>query len=183
MNTTIKFGGFYHSIHSAVIENSIDSYIEYMNDENNTDKNENDYNFDYSAMYQDYINQFIPILENHIKDNYNIDIKFSNQYLWSPKEYNFATDEIIADINKPYTLIDTFKANKDFLEYLKDSTKSYDGYISYYSYDSALNNKNDILPVYILSYIINKWYNSDSFYYDVADSIYIDIIEKTPCNA
>ena len=183
MNTTIQFGGFYHSIHSVIIDNSIDSYIEYMNDENNTDKNENDYNFDYSAMYQDYINQFIPILENHIKDNYNIDIKFSNQYLWSPKEYNFATDEIIADINKPYTLIDTFKSNQDFLEYLKDSTKSYDGYISYYSYDSALNNKNDILPVYILSYICDKWQESENYCCNLADSICIDIIEKEHCNA
>jgi hypothetical protein len=121
-------------------------------------------------------------IKQALKDNYNINIKFSKNYLWSPKEYNFATDEIIADINKPYTLIDTFRTNKDFLEYLKDS-KSYDGYISNYSYDSALNNKNDILPVYILSYIFDKWQESENYYCNLADSIYIDIIEKEPCNA
>ena len=183
MNTTIQFGGFYHSLHSDIIDNSINSYIQYMNDENDTNKNESDFNFNYSAMYQDYINQFIPILEDHIKDNYNIDIKFSNQYLWSPKEYNFATDEIIADIDKPYTLIDTFKSNQDFLDYLKQSTKSYDGYMSYYTYESALNNKNDILPVYIFSYIINKWYETEDFYNKILDGIYIDVIQKTPCEA
>ena len=184
MNTTIQFGGFYHSIHSYIIENSINSFIEYDNETNDTNKNEfDDYNLNYHDIQIQYINQYIPLLEKHIKDTYNIDIKFSNQYIWSPKEYNFNTDEIIADIDKPYTLIDTFKTNQDFLDYLKQSTKSYDGFMSFYSYDSALNNKNDILPVYILSYICDKWQESENYCCNLADSIHIDVIDKEPCNA
>jgi hypothetical protein len=178
MKTTIKFGGFYASIHQAIIDNYLESFF---------DDDEDYYQLmDYKAIHQDYIEQFIPLLEDHIKETYNIDIKLSNLSLWSPKEYNFETDEIIADIDRPYTLIDTFRTHKDFLEYLKEATKSYDGFISFYTYESAWNNKNDILPIYIFSYVIDKWQESDeNYFYTLSENILIEPIylneEATSC--
>ena len=127
IKTIIKFGGFYNSIHSSIIDNDIDSYIEYMNDENDTELEEYDYNFNYHDMKMQYLKQYI------------------SDYI-------------------------------DFIEYLKDHTKSYDGFWSHYTYETALNNKDDILTLYIFEYIANKYQKSDRFNID----IHVDINENTP---
>jgi hypothetical protein len=53
---------------------------------------------------------------------------------------------------------------------LKDRTKSSSGYISHYSYDDALNDKNEILIDYILEFLVNKF--EENYYPDNFDSIY-----------
>ena len=57
IKTVIKFGGFYESIHSSIIDNDIDSYIEYMNDDNDTELTYDDYNFNYHDMKIQYLSQ------------------------------------------------------------------------------------------------------------------------------
>ena len=70
--------------------------------------------------------------------------------------------------------MDYFKTHEDFLEYLKSATQSYDGYISYYDYNDALNNKNNILMIYIFQYICREFEENTYF-----EDIYIDIeLEK-----
>ena len=178
IKTVIKFGGFYNSIHSSIIDNDIDSYIEYMNDENDTELKEYDYNFNYSDMYNQYLKQYISDYIDFIELEYNLNIKINDISLYSPKEYNFKTDEIDCFISKSdeIKLIKYFKKDNDFLEYLKDDTKSYDGFWSHYTYETALNNKDDILTLYIFEYIANKYQKSDRFNID----IHIDINENTP---
>ena len=172
--TTINFGGFYESWHGEQINDSIDRFIEDYNEENNTELEYDEFNFDYSEIENQYINQYCNLLENYILNEYNLDIEFSDLKIDSPKFYNYSTDRIDCKINKPSTLMDYFKTDKDFLEYLKESVKSYDGYISYYDYNEALNNKNNILSIYILEYICNKFNTEKQPFFD----IYIDIEYK-----
>lgn len=171
--TRLEFGGFYESIHKGIIDSQIESFIEFDNDENDTNKTEEDYNFNYSLMYQDYIEQYCKLLEDYILNEYNIDVNFTDLKLVSPQYYNFETDKIECKLDKPSTIRDYFKTHEDFLDYLQDATQSYDGYTSYYNFDEALNNKNNILLLYIFQYICNKFYNTDNFY-----DIYVDIIEE-----
>jgi len=177
IKTVIEFGGFYNSIHSSIIDNDIDSYIEYMNDENDTELEEYDYNFNYSDMYNQYLKQYISDYIDFIELEYNLNIKINDISLYSPKEYNFKTDEIDCFISKSdeIKLIKYFKKDNDFLEYLKDHTKSYDGFWSHYTYETAINNKDDILTLYIFEYIANKYQKSDRFNID----IHVDINENT----
>jgi len=177
--TTINFGGFYESWHGEQIDYTIDRFIEDYNEENNTNKEYDDFDFNYDLMHNQYIKQYCDLLEDYILNEYNLDIKFSDLKLISPKFYNYSTDRIDCKINKPSTLMDYFKTNKDFLEYLKESVKSYSGYISYYNYDDALNNKNNVLTIYILEYISNEFNTKEKPFFD----IYIDIeLEKELIN-
>ena len=178
IKTVIKFGGFYESIHSDLIDMQIEDHIEYYNQENNTSLNYDDYDFNYKDMEMQYLKQYISNYQDFIESEYNLNINIDDINLYSPKEYNFKTDEIDCYILKSdeNKLIKHFKKDNDFLEYLKNATQSYDGFYSYYSFVRAYNNENDILTLYIFEYIANKYQESDSFNTD----IYIDISENQP---
>ena len=54
-------------------------------------------------------------------------------------------------------MINHFKKDDDFLEHLKGRTQSYDGYQSFYTFDDALSNKNNILNMYLFEYLSNQF--------------------------
>lgn len=59
-------------------------------------------------------------------------VKFDN--LYSPKEYNFATDSINIQVNLNFKkLVSAFKNHPDSETYIKQNYKSYDGFLPYYS--------------------------------------------------
>lgn len=180
IKTVIKFGGFYDSIHSAIIDNDIESYVYMENEYNDTDLTESDYNFNYKDMKMQYLNQYISDYQDFIESEYNLNIKIHDISLYSPKYYNYSTDEIDCYISKSdeNKLIKHFKKDDNFLEYLKDSCKSRDGFISYYKYDSALMNQDNILTLYIFEYIANKYQESDKFNTDIHVDINENILEE-----
>ena len=102
-----------------------------------------------------------------------MDIDFNNLVLISPKEYNFYTDVINCDISEQANkiLINRFKDDETFLEYLKEHTKSYDGFISHYTYQQALDDKDNILSDYILEFLVRQ-FEVDGFEIDNHDFIY-----------
>lgn len=171
INTNIRFNGFYESIHDDQIEWAIESYYTDDNGVFNYDEIANKIN--YKKIQDDYIRVFTDDFKTWLKDEYDLEIEFNNLVLHSPKEYNFYTDVINCDISEQdnKTLINRFKDDETFLEYLKDRTKSYDGFISFYTYQDALNNKNDILSDYILEYLVKK-FEVDGFEIDNHDFIY-----------
>jgi len=155
MKTTIEFGGFYESIHDNHIDMMTENYFDdtpLQNDENNFEY------FDWRAIHKSYIKSYCYKLEEYIKDNYEIDIDFKKVSLDSPTQYNFKTDVINCSVNKKKIelLNNKLIIDDEFAKYLKDSTQSYDGYMSFYTYEQALNNKDDILSVYVLRYICNQ---------------------------
>ncbi len=155
IHTTIEFGGFYQGIHNNHIDMMTENYFDdtpLQNDDNNFDY------FNWSAIHQSYIESYVNKLSDYITDNYQIDIDFKKVSLDSPTQYNFKTDVINCSVNKKKIelLNNKLIIDDEFAKYLKDSTKSYDGYMSFYTYEQALNNKDDILSVYVLRYICHK---------------------------
>ena len=155
IDTTIEFGGFYDSIHSSHIDMTTENYFDdtpLQNDDNNFEY------FNWSAIHQSYIESYVNKLSDYITDNYQIDIDFKKVSLDSPTQYNFKTDVINCSVNKKKIelLNNKLIIDDEFAKYLKDSTQSYDGYMSFYTYQQALNNKDDILSVYVLRYICHK---------------------------
>lgn len=154
----IQFGGFYESIHM----DNIDSLIEcYKNDW--TEYNED--NVNYKKTYLNYINSYCSHLSDYIKSEYTVDMNFKNLELQSPEYYNYSTDKILANIPAKQIKELNSLMIKDalFLEFLKERTKSYDGYISFYTYETAINNKDNILIMYVLEYICDKF--NENFYF------------------
>ena len=78
IKTVIKFGGFYESIHSDLIDYQIDDYIEYYNQENNTSLDYDDYDFNYKDMQMQYLNQYISDYVDFIESEYNLNIKIDD---------------------------------------------------------------------------------------------------------
>ena len=154
----IQFGGFYESIHMHNVDSLIECY-----------KNEwaeyNEDNVNYKKTYLNYSNSYCNHLSNFIQSEYNIGMDFKNLELQSPEYYNYSTDKILANIPAKQIKELNSLMIKDalFLEFLKERTKSYDGYISFYTYETAINNKDNILIMYVLEYICDKF--NENFYF------------------
>tara|TARA_Y100001938_G_scaffold84951_1_gene116686 strand:+ start:234 stop:731 length:498 start_codon:yes stop_codon:yes gene_type:complete len=146
IKTSIEFGGFYgESIHNLYIENLI-------NDDHD--------NIDWNIIENNYIKKYCYLLSSFISKKYNLDFNFKNISLYSPEFYNYETDTIDCQItNEQVNRLNKIFLNDDyFIQHLKQRTKSYDGYISYYTFEQAKNNKDNILIRYVLEYIcINKF--------------------------
>ena len=165
IKTQIDFGGFYHSIHSDVIEREIEAAI---CDDDGIIFDDCEYEVDYNKTRHNYIEHYCWLFEDYLDFQYDLKIKFKNLNLWSPREYNFETDSIICEITPAEhdKLTNHFRKDDEFLDYLTEATKSYDGYRSYYTIDDALRDKNGMLDVYILRYLASKFENDEyhSFY-------------------
>ena len=157
IDTTINFGGFYHSIHDSIIDNLIECY----SDNGNYSEYDPD-NINFQKTFNNYIKDYSTNLESYFLNEYNLDIQFNDIYLDSPKYYNFKTDVINCKIdNNQVKIVNKyFKKHSEFIDYIKNKTVSYDGYISYYTYDQAINDKDNILINYILEFICNE-FNKD----------------------
>lgn len=160
IKANIAFGGFYYSIHHENIESAIQMY--YSDDNGDIDNAIYD-TLDFKSIHDNYIKEYASLFQDWINTNYPLSISFCNISLWSPNYYNFETDEILCELqdNDSISLNNYFKNDNEFLEYLKDRTKSYDGFMSFYSFEEALDNKNDILSTYILEFLASKFNNSD----------------------
>jgi len=165
IKTQIDFGGFYHSIHDDVIERQIEALT---CDDDWLVYDDCEYEVDYKITYNYYINHYCRLFEDYLDFEYDLKINFKNLNLWSPREYNFETDSIICEITPAEhdKLINHFRKDNEFLDYLAEATKSYYGFRSYYTIDDALRDKNGMLSVYILRYLANKFEEDeiDSFY-------------------
>jgi len=142
----IEFEGFYHSTHSDNIDYFIDEYY-----------NLNFDNVDYKNTFIEYSKKYINILNDILE----IDLKFIQ--LNSPRFYNYETDKIEVEINdNDFNKLNNIYLNdNDFINYVNESCKSYDGYISFYKDIEHVKESKEILLVYIFNYIIHKEYNQE----------------------
>ena len=161
IHTSIAFGGFYNSIHDDNIEWACESY--FSDDNGVCDWNIILDSVDFKKIRGVYIDLYCDLFSDWLKENYNLAIKFKNISLSSPREYNFETDKILCDIthDENESLIKALQSNTKFLDWLKDRTQSRSGFISFYSYDDAMRNKNDMFSVYALEYLSSEYEHSD----------------------
>ena len=163
INTSIHFGGFYNSIHDSNIDYMVEAY---------------EYNFDhvdYKKTFQSYIDEYCYKLKSYILDEYLVDIDFKNIKLWSPQYYNYDTDVIDCkiDTNEAQSLNEILKKDNDFLSFLKDRTTSCSGFVSFYTYDDALSNKDNKLIMYVLEYVCNKFNEKEIVYNEIDFEIHL----------
>ena len=163
IKTNIAFGGFYHSYHQNNIDHMIEAF-EYEWDKVN-----------YEETFNSYIDDYANKLSSFILSEYKIEIDFKNIKLNSPKYYNYSTDVIDCEIDSQQVVQLNQVLSKDdsFLSYLKDRTKSYDGYISFYNYNEALSDKDDILILYVLEYVSNEFNEKYAFYGDIEFDVFL----------
>jgi hypothetical protein len=137
----IDFGGFYHSIHSDEIDHRIES-LEIDEDKVN-----------YKETCNNYCIEFI----NSINDMLELNLKFIK--IHSPKFYNFNTDEIIAEINENdfNKLKDTYLNSNEFIDYVNENSKSYNGFKSFYNGFNEVIKKDEILLQYMFNYILKEY--------------------------
>ena len=151
--TVIKFGGFYGSRFGDVIDYWIERDIE----EGYYDSWEK---VDFPMTYQNYIENYCNELRNFIFQEFDLNINFDKVNLWSPREYNFRTDEILCEISKKQVnkLNEYFLKDKEFDKFLFSATQHRDGFHSFYTYQEAKNNRKEILSTYVLEFIADKFY-------------------------
>ena len=155
----IDFGGFYHSIHSDILDIQID-YFEIDED-----------NVNYKETCNSYCNEFI----NSLNDMLELNLKFIQ--IDSPKFYNFRTDKIEAEINENdfNKLKDTYLNSNEFIDYVNENSKSYDGFISFYNGFNEVIKEDEILLQYMFDYILKEYADEIENY---IFEMYFEIIEN-----
>ena len=165
----LNFGGFYESIHSYMIDNSIaDFYDKDIEDIYEDDKIYDQ--IDFKTMKKnyciEYLNEYLKIIDNH--NQLNIKFKGIN----SPEYYNFETDKINAAINE-FAIDHIIKnANYDLIEYINENSQSYDGFNSWYiGFEEVIKNK-AVFMTYYTDYLTQL--NKDKINY-IYEDIFIDV--------
>ena len=132
MKTTLPcFNGFYGSLFEAIIDNSVDDYLEC----NEVEYDDCDFNYDeirteIATDYSKYVSDQLNELE--IKNT----IKFIA--IDSPRTYNFENDEIVIEleINIVDVLLKLYNYLDEFRDYILQRFTSRDGFISFVSNNS-----------------------------------------------
>jgi len=160
MEVSIFFGGFYESEHMGRVDSMIDSYY----DEENYYSDD----IDYSLIYREYSKRYVSFLNEYLKDETGSEINLSFVSLDSPREYNFRTDEIIANISEDAadSIIKFYSENDECKEFIQEASSTKPGFVSFYDgYNEVIKDKKIHLQ-YIFKYINEV--NDDEFeqYYD-----------------
>lgn len=114
------FSGFYESIHDGVIDSEEESIMEDYGKEYD--------DFRFTINYDLYAKNYVHAI------NKEIGLKLEFRNLWSPREYNFATDEIYCFITAKDLKKISSALNSESLENLiKRRFTSRDGFSSFYS--------------------------------------------------
>lgn len=151
----VNFGGFYHSIHSELVDSTVESFI---SDEKEIEE------FNWKEAYKKYTKEYISKLEDFIGDELEMEktptIEFTG--LISPQYYNYTTDKAKVDISEENSTkiilgLTSSELFEEFKEYLKERTTSGPGYTSFFTYEEALQNKDEILIEYILEFMAGQY--------------------------
>ena len=176
MNNNIKFyvpfEGFYYSVYNSIVDVIIESQIS----EGYLTKKETE-NINYTNLHTE--------LSQHIFDcilelfNDEFDLFTDNDYitfdgLYSPKYYNYSTDKIKAIISPEIysTLLNKFEDNKVFIDYVNESSKSRDGFASFYEGINEVKKESSIFLEYLF-----QWFTLYEYRNEVIDFTTNDIHE------
>ncbi len=175
MNNNIKFyipfEGFYCSIYDSIIDSILESEISegYLTEEQ-TEK------IDFTNLHLE--------LSKHIFDcilelfNDEFDLFTDNNYitfegLYSPKYYNYSTDKIKAIVSPEIylTLLNKFENNNSFINYVNESSKSRDGFTSFYEGINEVKKESSIFLEYLFQWFTLSEYRDEVIEF-TTDNIY-----------
>ncbi len=164
----IDFGGFYGSLHEAFIEDAM-----WADDDGGESLTDSDENIDWDAVKDTYSEAYLDKLCEFTAYELGMEsIHINYKGLDSPSYYNFTTDVIIGEISDEHSLEMMIAIQKDdaFIEFIQERTKSYDGYISLYTFDEVLENKDNTLIEFTLDFMAGK-YNEEELFNDYSELI------------
>ena len=152
----IPFEGFYDSIYDSIVDDIVDSEIEEGHILNDDD-------IDYRHIFKEMSRSILDDILELFNDEF--DLFSSNDYityecLYSPKYYNFSTDKIEAmcEDSVYLTLLNRFKDDKEFIEYLNEASISRDGFTSFYEGIEQVSKEPSIFLEYLFEwFVLNKY--------------------------
>jgi len=157
MLVNINFGGFYESLHDYYVEEAIASYFGYYLEDGEVDQEQMWHiGFDiWSWVKTEYSKEYVNEL------NYMLDTRIKFVELDSPSMYNYRTDVIIANTSKKDRIaimkyIKEEGLKGEVLKHIKISSTSYDGYISFLSYEDYFKKENVNFLIEIMLDVIIK---------------------------
>ena len=176
MNKDIKFyipfEGFYYSVYDSIIDGILESEISegYLNEEQTENINFTNLHLELSKHIFDGILELF---------NNEFDLFTDNNYitfegLYSPKYYNYSTDKIKAIVSTEIylTLLNKFENNNSFVNYVNESSKSRDGFASFYEGINEVKKESSIFLEYLF-----QWFTLSEFREEVIQFTIEDIQE------
>jgi len=127
METVIPFTGFYWTDHEEMINYQLAELSECCKQE------DQELDVDFKQVYTDYAKLYTGNLSSLLGDALGFNVPLEFKELVSPREYNFTTDRIFADIDPDLLPALLDKADKDKLDALiAEDFTSRSGFISHY---------------------------------------------------
>ena len=163
IKTQLNFGGFYDTIHSSIVEDSVAMDLGALDECDENDwENEDLINFNnWTAFNVEYCKEWVKLLNNELET----EIVFTD--LDSPREHNFSTDVIIAHITVKDTLklfkqIKELDLKDDVIEAIEKHTTSYDGYAAYYKYADMFKSEHRYFLIEIMIDVLLENYHEEN---------------------
>lgn len=135
----LPFSGFYESAHDAILDRALESLFE--DDQGNSDMPDDfSKHYDYRKIMEEYAKEYVDCFKEWLSHELDIEIpSLEFESLYSPKFYNFETDEITAlispqDVIALYDMVDAGKLE----EVVQERHTSRSGFASFYTNDLSL---------------------------------------------
>lgn len=125
----VPFAGFYESIHDDAVERALEDIDEWTGESHAQ-------NFSYSIKnMRQYVKSYLTRFESRLP----CEDKFTNFHVISPKEYNFETDKVFAELHVSTlrTIFSEIKSQdeKGFRQRVAGELESRSGFVPFYSAD------------------------------------------------
>ena len=143
MIINIPFAGFYNSKYSGELDAVQERFVEYevekdMGLDANIPNNALWHCADYGKAYDHIARAYVDQFNQHLIDEYELDLDLKFESLTSPREYNFETDRIFCEISEENVRkLRSAVSDPALRQAIKDRFTSCDGFIS--SYDNDLD--------------------------------------------
>ena len=182
MNKDIKFyipfEGFYYSVYDLIIDDIIESEIS----EGYLTESETE-NIKYTNLHLELSKHIFDCILELFNDEFNLftDNNFITfDGLYSPKYYNYSTDKIKATISSEIylTLLNKFENNNSFVNYVNESSKSRDGFASFYEGINEVKKESSIFLEYLFQWFTLSEYRNKVIEFtteDINEIIYNNI--------
>jgi multidrug efflux pump subunit AcrB len=159
MNTRLEFGGFYESMHSNLIDQAVEMYHADENGYFDYELVSDTVGLDWDAFRDAYMHEWARLFELWLEAEYELKVHFTNLKLWSPRFYNFRTDEIDCELTEREVqdILDKFDKDEAIDNYIRQETQNRDGFMSFYTYDEAKANKEGVGLQLILRYLADSF--------------------------
>lgn len=127
------FPGFYNTLLEADEEYEMDNVNETREELGLPPAKWEDFQWDYAGHNKKVAKNACHYVEK-VLGEMGLPVKIKFQEIWSPKEYNFVTDDVYIEITLPVRKLRALFNECECAQYLEDKHKSRPGFISFYPY-------------------------------------------------